>query len=148
MAAQASLAWNIENPSPSLLGQLTKTTTTVNKFQIPSKFFQWHAQTNSIISSKWWIWSFVCFRYIALYYGYPLKPCWIPKTSQAEGSTICRMKYWQKTPFHCTFIYRVSLKKRYFLGFRLISVLEVGFNLIMCVSESEFWALYIKPLKQ
>ena len=145
MAAEAaSLAWNIENPSPSLLGQLTKTTTTVNKFQIPSKFFKWHAQ----ISSKCWIWSFVCFRYIALYYRYLLTPCWIPKTSQAEGSTICRMKYWQKTPFHCTFIYRVSLKKRYFLGFCLISVLEVGFNLFTCVSESKFWARFIKPLKQ
>ena len=29
-------------------------------------------------------------------------------------------------------------KKRYFLGFRLISVLEVGFNIFTCVSESEF----------
>ena len=39
-------------------------------------------------------------------------------------------------------------KKRYFLGFRLISVLEVGFNLFTCVSESEFPARFIKPLKQ
>ena len=29
-------------------------------------------------------------------------------------------------------------KKRYFLGFRLISVLEVGFHFFRCVSESEF----------
>ena len=38
-------------------------------------------------------------------------------------------------------------KKRYFLGFRLVSVLEVGFYFIACVLESEFWALFIYPLK-
>ena len=35
-------------------------------------------------------------------------------------------------------LYRVSLKKGTFLIFCLISVLEVGFYLFICVSESEF----------
>ena len=43
--------------------------------------------------------------------------------------------------------YRVSLKKRYFSGFRLISVLEVGFNFFTCVLELEFSARFIQPLK-
>ena len=39
--------------------------------------------------------------------------------------------------------YRVSLKKRYFLGFCLISLLEVRFYFFTCVSESEFRARFI-----
>ena len=33
--------------------------------------------------------------------------------------------------------------KRYFLGFRVISVLEVGFYFFICVLESEFSACFI-----
>ena len=40
-------------------------------------------------------------------------------------------------------IYRVSIQKGTFLIFCLISVLEVGFYFLTCVSESEFWACFI-----
>ena len=43
--------------------------------------------------------------------------------------------------------YRVSLKKRYFFDFCLISVLEVRFYFFTCVIESDFRARPIWPLK-
>ena len=48
--------------------------------------------------------------------------------------------YWQKPGFtgEIHFYIQGVSKKRYFLGFRVISILEVRFNLFTCVSESEF----------
>ena len=58
----------------------------------------------------------------------------------------CERVYLASWETNC--IYRVSLKKGTFLVFVLVQCLEVGFYFSTCVSEPDFWARFIQPLKQ